>query len=154
MHSQLFFSGKAERHSQGNEGMALCEPGLQPLRQGGAQGRSRVVRGALGEVAFQTQPQGPEQGARPQCFCPPSPLWSNNRPILCSSSPASLICAPGGRQTSTLAHSNKAGGQGQLSRGRLCPRGGRGTENEAGSARPPSLLPPALLQEESFWVLG
>ena len=57
------------------------------------------------EVAFQTQSQGPEQEERPQCFLSPIPFVEQQPAHSLLLIPGSLICAPGGRETSTLAHS-------------------------------------------------
>ena len=105
-------------------------------------------RGALGEVAFQTQPQGPEQEERPQCFLSPIPFVEQQ--------PAhSLLLIPGftdlcpwrqgeehpgsfpRRTKPEVKASSDGAGSGS--------REGQGTENEAGSALTSFPSPPPLL---------
>lgn len=85
----------------------LWTPGLGRSSQGAAgvgAGQTGTLGLALAGVA-DTALGSREGGRAPSASCPRSPLWNNSQAILCSSPHASLICAPGGRQKSTRAHS-------------------------------------------------
>ena len=103
-------------------------------------------------MAFQTQPQGPEQEARPQCFLSPVPFVEQQLAHSLLLIPGFTDLCPGRqadehpgsfpRRTKPEVKASSAGA-GSVS------REGRGTKNGAGSARPPSRPQPCCKRSPS-----